>query len=138
MKGIEVAAAMVFERGRLLVTQRPAGSHLEGLWEFPGGKREPGEGWEECLRRELREELEIEVEVGPLFEEVRFRYPEKEVLLRFYLARRTGGEPRAVGCAAWEWVDAQGLSGKEFPPADARLLERLASSRELWVDGGPC
>lgn len=135
MKVVEVAAALVFEGGRLLITQRPEGTHLAGLWEFPGGKREPGEAWEDCLRRELREELGIEVEVGGLFEEVSFQYPEKEVLLRFFLARRVRGEPRAVECAAWAWVDADGLGRHEFPPADARLLARLAATPGLWRAG---
>src|SRR5690348_10762520 len=65
---IEVAAGLVFRDGRLLITQRPAGTHLAGFWEFPGGKREPNETYEECLRRELWEELAIEVSVGPLVE----------------------------------------------------------------------
>jgi 8-oxo-dGTP pyrophosphatase MutT (NUDIX family) len=65
---IEVAAGLVFRQGRLLITQRPACSHLGGLWEFPGGKREAGESLADCLRRELREELGIEVDVGELVE----------------------------------------------------------------------
>ena len=69
VKPIDVAAGLVFHRQKLLITQRPEGSHLAGLWEFPGGKREPGESFEECLIRELREELGIEVALGQAFEE---------------------------------------------------------------------
>ena len=66
---IEVAAALIFDSDRLLIAQRPPGVHLEGLWEFPGGKREPGETYEACLLREIREELGCEVLVGPMLHE---------------------------------------------------------------------
>ena len=129
---IEVSAALLFRDGRLLVAQRPAGSHLAGLWEFPGGKREPGESWEECLRRELREELGIEVAVGALFEEVVHAYPGKQVHLRFFRARVVAGEPRPIGCAAVAWISRAELGRYEFPPADAGLLARLAAPETGW------
>src|SRR2546423_2979763 len=81
---IEVAAGLVFRAGSLLITQRRPQDHLGGLWEFPGGKREPAETFEECLRRELREELGIEVQVQGLLASVQHAYPEKTVLLQFY------------------------------------------------------
>ena len=68
--GIEVAAGLVFDQGRLLITQRNESDHLGGLWEFPGGKVESGETFEECLCRELREELGIDIEVGVLVESI--------------------------------------------------------------------
>ncbi len=83
-KAIEVAAALIFRGGKLLITQRHAGVHLGGLWEFPGGKREPGETFEQCLAREIREELGVEIVVGGLFEEITHRYPEKSVHLKFF------------------------------------------------------
>lgn len=130
---IEVAAGLVFREGLLLVTQRSAGTHLAGLWEFPGGKREPGETWEACLRRELLEELGVDVEVGELFEEVRHAYPTKSVHLRFYRCVLKSGEPRPVGCAAVAWTDRSGLRGFAFPEADERLLHRLERSPAVWV-----
>jgi 8-oxo-dGTP diphosphatase len=129
---MEVAAALIFRGGRLLIAQRPAGSHLAGLWEFPGGKREPNETWEECLRRELREELEVDAAVEGLFEEVEFQYPEKRIRLRFYIAKLVKGEPVAKGCADVRWVDRAGLSAHAFPPADEALLERLRGAADLW------
>ena len=129
---IEVAAGLVFHAGRLLITQRPAGSHLAGMWEFPGGKREAGESWEDCLVRELREELGIETGVGALYDEVLYAYPAKTVRLRFYLARWVSGEPAALECAAWRWVDREALVIDEFPPADALLIRRLQAESELW------
>jgi 8-oxo-dGTP diphosphatase len=129
---LEVAAGLVFRAGRLLIAQRPPGKHLAGLWEFPGGKREPGETWEACLRRELREELGVEVAVGALFEEVTYDYPGRRMRLRFHLGRLAAGEPRPLGCAAVAWVTRDELAGYEFPPADARLLVRLKERTSLW------
>jgi len=124
-KSIEVSAALIFHKGRLLITQRHAGAHLGGLWEFPGGKREPGETFEECLVREIREELGVEISVGELFEEVQHDYPEKSVHLKFFLCQLIAGEPQALDCAAVKWVDRVGLGAHDFPAADAQLLERL-------------
>src|SRR6266567_9219754 len=81
---IEVAAGLVLRDGQLLITQRRGGDHLGGLWEFPGGKRERHETFEACLRRELKEELGIEVEVHRLFDSITYAYPEKLVRLNFY------------------------------------------------------
>jgi len=132
MKIIEVGAGLVFRNGQLLITQRPSGGHLAGLWEFPGGKREPQESFTDCIRRELREELGIDVEVGELIESLTHDYPEKSVHLRFHRCVWQQHEPRALECAAFAWVDRLGLGQYEFPAADARLLDRLRSSPELW------
>ena len=131
-KPIDVAAGLVFHRQKLLITQRPAGAHMAGLWEFPGGKREPGERIEQCLVRELREELGIEVALGQLFKEVTHDYPEKTVHLKFFLCRLAKGKPRAIGCAAFEWATREGLAKRTFPPADERLLRRLVDTEPLW------
>lgn len=122
---IEVAAGLIFREGKLLITQRHAHTHLGGLWEFPGGKREAGETYEQCLRRELTEELGIEVEVGDLFEEITHAYPEKTVHLRFFTCRWIQHEPRPLGCAAVAWVAREELEGYEFPAADVQLLAKL-------------
>ncbi len=132
MKFIEVSAGLVFRDGRLLITQRPAGGHLAGLWEFPGGKREPGESFEDCLRRELREELAIEVDVHELVESIDHDYPEKSVHLRFFRCAWKAHEPQALGCAAFQWVTAVELPRHAFPPADEKLLARLAREESFW------
>ena len=126
-KSIEVSAALIFRAGKLLITQRHAKPHLGGLWEFPGGKREPGESFEACLVREIREELGVEISVGELFEEIRHDYPEKSVHLKFFICRLPAGEPQPLDCAAVKWIEASELAAHEFPAADARLLERLRS-----------
>ncbi|MST94053.1 MAG: 8-oxo-dGTP diphosphatase MutT [Pedosphaera sp.] len=132
MPTIDVSAALVFREGKLLITQRHAEAHLGGLWEFPGGKREPGETFEQCLRRELVEELGIEVEVGALLEEITHEYPERCVRLQFFLCILPAGEPQAFGCAALAWITREQLGEYSFPAADARLLGRLRRSSELW------
>jgi mutator protein MutT len=129
---IEVSAGLIFQGGRLLITQRPPTGHLANLWEFPGGKREPGESFEQCLVRELREELEIEAGVGELLEEITHHYAEKSVRLRFYRCELRQGEPRAIGCQAVAWVTRDELARYEFPAADARLLEALKTREEWW------
>jgi len=129
---IDVAAGLIFRDGKLLITQRHADAHLGGLWEFPGGKREPGETFEQCLARELREELGVEAYVGELFETVTHAYPENTVHLRFFRCRITGGEPKPIGCPAIKWVTKTELVQNVFPAADARLLARLGNESMRW------
>jgi 8-oxo-dGTP diphosphatase len=132
LKAIEVSAGLVFRGSKLLITQRYADAHLGGLWEFPGGKREPDETFEGCLARELREELGIEVRVGELIQAVEHTYPEKRVLLKFFRCDWLANEPRALGCPAFAWVTQHELEQYEFPAADAQLLSLLRTRTELW------
>ena len=128
---IEVAAGLVFRDGKLLITQRYPGAHLGGLWEFPGGKRHADETFEACLKRELEEELGIEVAVGDLVESIENIYPEKTVLLKFFFCDWLRNEARAIGCPDFRWIARDELCRYEFPAADARLLKKLPS---LWPD----
>jgi len=134
MPVIDVAAALVFREGKLLITLRHADAHLGGLWEFPGGKREPGETFEACLERELREELGIEVGVGELVESLTHAYPERTVHLQFYRCRWVRHEPQALGCSAFTWVTAAELRDYAFPAADSRLLDRLCHDQAMWEE----
>jgi 8-oxo-dGTP diphosphatase len=122
---IEVAAGLVFRGGKLLITQRLPEAHLGGLWEFPGGKREPGESFEQCLKRELAEELGIEAQVHELVEELTHDYPERSVHLKFFRCRWLRNEPRAILCNDWAWIEPEQLADYRFPAADARLLGKL-------------
>lgn len=122
---VEVSAALIFRDGKLLITQRHAHSHLGGLWEFPGGKREANESFEACLVREIREELGVEIFVGELFEEMAYDYPEKLVRLKFYVCALTSGELQPLDCAALRWISRNELKQFDFPAADAQLLQRL-------------
>jgi 8-oxo-dGTP diphosphatase len=130
---IEVSAALIFRHGKLLITRRHAKSHLGGLWEFPGGKREPGETFEQCLVREIREELGVEISVGELFEEIHHDYPEKSVHLKFFTCQLLSGEPQPLDCAAVKWIGKSALSAHDFPAADALLLEKLKSPHLKWI-----
>ena len=132
---VEVAAGLIFRHGRLLITRRPCGTHLAGLWEFPGGKREPGETYEACLHRELKEELGIEVEPKELLDSISHTYPEKRVHLGFYRCSCEVGEPQAIGCEAIAWIGPEELGRYAFPPADQQLLTLLRARPEIWTAG---
>lgn len=129
---LPVVAGLVFRQGRLLISQRRPDDHLGGLWEFPGGKVESGEAPTEGLCRELREELDVEVEVGDLIAEVAHAYPERRVRIQFFRCRLLHGEPMPRHCAAVAWVTPAELDRYPFPAADARLLERLRTEPGLW------
>jgi len=122
---IIVAAAVVREGGRILLTRRMAGAHLGGLWEFPGGKVEAGESPEAALVRECREECAIDVEVLDIVDVTFHRYPQKDVLLLFYECRRVGGEVTHVGVAEHAWVLPSELDRYPLPPPDAKLVAKL-------------
>jgi mutator protein MutT len=129
---MDVSAALIFRGGKLLITRRHSDAHLGGLWEFPGGKREPGETFEQCLAREIREELGVEIAVGELFESVIHAYPEKTVHLKFFVCRLLDGEPQPLGCAAVKWAGKSELADYKFPAADAKLLQKLQNFSEMW------
>ncbi len=129
---IEVAAGLIFRNGQLLITQRRQGDHLEGFWEFPGGKREADETFEACLRRELREELGTDAEPHELLDSITHAYPEKTVHLRFYRCTWIAGEPQPLACGALAWVRAGQLNDYRFPDADAKLLCLLQARPDLW------
>jgi mutator protein MutT len=122
---IDVAAALIYCEGKLLIAQRHANAHLGGLWEFPGGKRESTETFKQCLVREIREELGVEISVGELFEEVTHAYREKIVHLKFFVCKLIRGEPQPLGCAAFRWIKKSELAEYKFPIADAQLLKKL-------------
>jgi 8-oxo-dGTP diphosphatase len=121
-----VVAALVERGGRVLISRRPAGAAHGGLWEFPGGKREPGETDAGALRRELREELGVELEVGEAVWTARGGPLE----IRFLRCRWGAGlRPRPHGCEQFRWVRREDLPGYRFPPADAAFVTALAAGR---------
>lgn len=126
---IQVAAGLIVREGHYLIARRKAGTHLGGLWEFPGGKRERGESLEDCLRRELREELGVDVTPPLHVRVIRHDYQEKTVELHFFRCTISRGEASALDCEEVRWVTPSELSDYEFPPADRPLLEALQSVR---------
>ena len=121
---VVVTAAVIEREGSYLVTRRQEGIHLEGFWEFPGGKCEEGESLEACLARELREELEVDTRVGDEVFSVTHTYVDRRVELHFF-ACDIVGEPRPQQRQEMRWVPRAELTDLEFPPADAELIELL-------------
>jgi 8-oxo-dGTP diphosphatase len=119
-----VLAAIVERDGCLLVTRRVKGTHLAGLWEFPGGKCEAGESHEACLARELMEELGVACEVGPEVFTTEHGYSDRTVRLHFR-ACTIEGTPQPLLGQEIQWVARSALDTLTFPPADEELIARL-------------
>jgi mutator protein MutT len=122
---IVVVAAVIEDQGRFLVTRRQHGTHLAGLWEFPGGKVDAAETHQEALRREIREELDAGAIVWELVLCTTHAYAERIVRLHFYRCTLTG-EPRPVMGQQMRWVPRAELASLDFPSADAELVRMLA------------
>jgi mutator protein MutT len=120
-----VAAAVIERDGRFLVTRRGPGVHLEGYWEFPGGKCNPGETHAECLARELREELDVDAVVGSEIFATTHAYPDRRVELHFFRCDLRGAPvPRME--QEMRWVTRSELGRLPFPPADVAMIRMLA------------
>ena len=120
-----VAGALFDAQGRVLIAQRPPGKHMAGGWEFPGGKREPGETPRAALERELREELGIEVhEATPLIS-YEHQYPERRVLLDLWVVKRYSGEPQPLDAPALQWVAVDDLESVGLLEADLPMIPAL-------------
>ena len=126
MPRLVVGAAVIERDGRYLVTERQRGVHLEGYWEFPGGKCEDGESMEQCLRRELIEEIGADADVGDELLAVTHQYPERTIELHF-VACRLLGEPTPQLGQRMRWVPRAELPALRFPPADDELIALLQS-----------
>jgi 8-oxo-dGTP diphosphatase len=124
MTTVVVAAAVIERDDRFLVTRRQHGVHLEGYWEFPGGKCDEGESLSACLERELREELDVSARAGDEILVTGHNYPDRRIELHF-LRCELLGEPRPQLGQDMRWVTRAELVTLEFPPADAELIEIL-------------
>jgi mutator protein MutT len=122
-----VAAAVMDASDRVLIAQRPAGTHLAGGWEFPGGKLEPGEERAAGLARELHEELGITLATPRPLIRVRHAYPSREIFLDVWIVRRYRGEPRGLDGQALRWCTREELAKVELLPADGPIV------RALWL-----
>jgi len=124
---ITVVAAVVEREGRFLVTRRQQGVHLAGMWEFPGGKIDPGESHADALQREILEELDTAVDVGDLVLATTHAYPDLAVTLYFYSCELRG-TPRPRLGQDMRWVARADLPTLGFPEADAELIRQLTTS----------
>jgi 8-oxo-dGTP diphosphatase len=128
-------AAIVNDKGEVLVSQRKQGTHLEGYWEFPGGKIEQGESPESALARELKEELDIvPLSSRPLIR-TRYHYPGKSVLLDVWRVKSYAGDPRGVEGQRIDWRAVNHLDAREFPPADLPVINALLLPSRYLITG---
>jgi len=125
MQPLIVTAAIILKEGLVLVTRRPDGKPHAGMWEFPGGKLDAGETPQECLRREIREELDLEVTVGPIFEVVFHRYAWGPVLILAFECHPIGGTIRNLQVAEHRWVTPRELHNLDILPADLPIIAKL-------------
>ncbi len=126
-KTLQVCAAVLLQQGKILITQRPAEKQLGGYWEFPGGKIEADETPQQALLRELKEELDIAVNVGAQLTEVIHHYEWGTVQIKVYLCRWRNGTIRHLDVADHCWVTPEQLSGFNMLPADMPILQQLQS-----------
>jgi len=129
---VEVAVGIIHKQGKILITKRQSGKHLAGLWEFPGGKREGKEDWRTCLKREIFEELGIEVAVRPHDWLVDYDYGDQLVHLRFHRCSILKGEATGKENQKLKWVSPQDLLQHNFPAANEQIIHELATAR--YVD----
>jgi 8-oxo-dGTP diphosphatase len=132
-----VTAALIEKEGRYLVAQRPPGDWMEGHWEFPGGKVEPGEDPRRGLAREVREELGIEVDVGDIEEVLFHQYPGRAVVLLFFKCLLLDGAPNGLEGQDLRWASPDEMSKMPFLPADVPLIARLLKGSRSRVDTHP-
>lgn len=125
MKTINVVAAVIMKDGKVFATQRGYGEFKDG-WEFPGGKVEAGESPEEALRREIREELEVEVNVGDLIDTIEYDYPAFHLSMKCYACTIAGGSPHLLEHEAARWLSADQLDSVAWLPADITLIPKIA------------
>jgi A/G-specific adenine glycosylase len=122
----DVTAAVIHgDDGRLLIAQRKPEAMLGGLWEFPGGKCQPGESLPDCLRREIQEELGVEIEVGPYLTTIQHGYTHFRISLHVFECRHLDGNPSAIDCADWRWAWLSELEDFAFPVTDQKIIQLL-------------
>ena len=122
-------AAIWNDQNQILIDRRPAKGLLGGLWEFPGGKIEPGETVEACIQREIREELGIEIAVGEPLIAVEHTYSHFRVTLHVHHCRHLSGEPQPIECDEVRWVSIEELDQFPFPKANVKIIEALQTKR---------
>ena len=128
-KAVEVVAALIWRDNKFLICQRPAHKARALLWEFVGGKVEAGESKEEALKRECKEELNIEISVGEVFAEVTHGYSDITVHLTLFNAAISGGEPQKLEHNAIAWITPSQVPDYEFCPADKDFLKKIEEQK---------
>lgn len=125
MSVIPCGVALIRRDRQFLISQRNADDTFGSFWEFPGGKKNPGESFEGCVARETREELGIEVAVEKKFMDIRKEFNQKIIWLNFYLCSYISGEPKPIECQKVLWADVADLEDFNFPPANEKVIKNL-------------
>ena len=128
---ITVTAAIIQQDGKILITERPEGTHLEGMWEFPGGKKEEAETLEQCIVREIREELGIQVKPERLLLSISHEYETKIVDLHVYECVIIYGIPAPLEGQDMKWIKPHELPAFAFPPPDLKIIDFLCQEKNL-------
>lgn len=127
-----IGVAVVWnDEGQILIDRRPQQGLLGGLWEFPGGKIEPGETVEECIRRELQEELAIDIEVGDRLMTIDHTYTHFRVTLNVFHCRHTAGDPQPLECDEIRWVEVSELEQFPFPKANSQIIDAIKALQQV-------
>lgn len=134
MKTIEVGCAIIEKEGKLLIAQRKPGAYFGGYWEFPGGKKEPSETMEQCLVREVKEELGIGIMPRAFLCRSHYRYPDRHVDLHFYLCDWAVGFPIKHDCYDFRWAAPPELRTYRFLPADIDLINELIRKKRAYFN----
>jgi A/G-specific adenine glycosylase len=121
----DVTAAVIRKNGRILIAQRPVGGQLGGLWEFPGGKVEPSETLKQCLRREIKEELNVRIKVGEQITSIDHAYTHLKITLHAFECELVSGKPQALQVQDFKWVRMSELEKYAFAKTDLRIIEAL-------------
>lgn len=132
MKEIKVGCAIIEKDGKILITQRKPGSFLGGFWEFPGGKLECDETMEQCLVREIREELGIEIRPREFLQTDSYQYPEKIIHLYFYLCDWISGIPQKIDCLDFRWILPDEMRQFKFPVGDDNVINTLIAKKSYY------
>ena len=118
-------AVIVSDRGKILIDRRKAEGEMGGLWEFPGGKIEPGETIAECIKREIKEELDIEIAVGDRLTTITHTYKTFKVTLYVHYCQHLSGKPQPIECEEIHWVDPWQMNQYQFPQANIQIINLL-------------
>ena len=122
----QIGVAVITDRqGRILIDRRKNEGEMAGLWEFPGGKIEPGETVRECVKREIKEELDIEIVVGDRLTTITYAYKTFNVTLYVHECQHVGGEPRPLECQEIHWVEPANMNQYKFPQANTQIINLL-------------
>ncbi len=130
MNTVEVAIAIIVWEGQVLIARRKKDAYLGDLWEFPGGQQRKGERMEDCLLREVKEELDIDVHIAKLLCRIKHPYPERTVSLHAYLCHPASGIPKPLASQELRWVSLKTLFSFSFPDANRPILTILQEQQD--------